>query len=92
MCVKLFVIHVVICYLDRLFMILRVVLLTGWFNVVSDKPMMPSIPKIQRLIESAWEKGFDKQGSDQLGGRVFNTEKWIGATEIVATLASLRVK
>lgn len=64
-----------------------------YFSIFSpDKPMMPSIPKIQRLIESAWEKGFDKQGSDQLGGNVFNTEKWIGATEIVATLASLRVK
>lgn len=53
---------------------------------------MPSIPKIQRLIESAWEKGFDKQGCDQLGGHVFNSTKWIGATEIVATLASLKVK
>ncbi|KAH3738294.1 zinc finger-containing ubiquitin peptidase 1-like [Dreissena polymorpha] len=58
----------------------------------NDKPVMPSIPKIQRLIEGAWEKGFDKQGCDQLGGRVFNTEKWIGATEIVATLASLNIK
>lgn len=53
---------------------------------------MPSIPKIQRLIEAAWEKGFDKQGCDQLGGRVVNTVKWIGATEIVATLSSLKVK
>ena len=60
--------------------------------VITGKPMMPSIPKIQRLIESAWEKGFDKQGCDQLGGRVFNTTKWIGATEIVATLASLKVR
>ncbi|KAL4233294.1 hypothetical protein ACF0H5_007978 [Mactra antiquata] len=56
------------------------------------RPQMPSIPKIQRLIETAWEKGFDKQGCDQLGGRVVNTVKWIGATEIVATLSSLSVK
>lgn len=53
---------------------------------------MPSIPKIQRLIETAWEKGFDKEGCDQLGARVVNTVKWIGATEIVATLSSLNVK
>lgn len=58
----------------------------------NGRPLMPSIPKIQRLIEAAWEKGFDKQGSDQLGGRVVNTVKWIGATEIVATLSSLKVK
>ncbi len=54
--------------------------------------MIPSIPKIQRLIETAWEKGFDKQGCDQLGGRVVNTRKWIGATEIVATLSALKMK
>jgi hypothetical protein len=60
--------------------------------VLPGKPQIPSIPKIQRLIETAWEKGFDKQGSDQLGGRVMNTTKWIGATEIVATLSSLCVK
>ncbi|KAK3577412.1 hypothetical protein CHS0354_032260 [Potamilus streckersoni] len=55
-------------------------------------PLIPSIPKIQRLIEAAWQKGFDKQGCDQLGGQVFNTSKWIGATEIVATLSSLKIK
>ncbi|KAK6171236.1 hypothetical protein SNE40_019468 [Patella caerulea] len=58
----------------------------------NGKPLIPSIPKIQRLIEVAWEKGFDKQGSEQLGGRVVNTNKWIGATEIVATLSSLKIK
>ncbi len=54
--------------------------------------MIPSIPKIQRLIEAAWQKGFDLQGSEQLGGKVINTTKWIGATEIVATLSALRIK
>ncbi|WAR08903.1 ZUP1-like protein, partial [Mya arenaria] len=55
-------------------------------------PLMPSITKIQQLIEAAWEKGYDKQGREQLAGRVLNTEKWIGATEIVATLSSLKVR
>ncbi|XP_046374350.1 zinc finger-containing ubiquitin peptidase 1-like [Haliotis rufescens] len=58
----------------------------------NGRPLIPSIPKIQRLIEAAWEKGFDKQGCEQLGGRVANTRKWIGATEIVATLSSLKMK
>ncbi|ESO84115.1 hypothetical protein LOTGIDRAFT_211070 [Lottia gigantea] len=58
----------------------------------NGKPQIPSIPKIQRLIEVAWEKGFDKQGCEQLGGRVVNTNKWIGATEIVATLSSLKIQ
>ncbi|KAK7107377.1 zinc finger-containing ubiquitin peptidase 1-like [Littorina saxatilis] len=53
---------------------------------------MPSIEKLQQLIEAAWQKGFDPQGCEQLGGQLVNTRKWIGATEIVATLSSLRVK
>lgn len=58
----------------------------------NGKTMIPSIPKIQQLIEAAWERGFDKQGCEQLGGKVYNSTKWIGATEIVATLASLKVR
>lgn len=58
----------------------------------NGRPLIPSIPKIQRLIEAAWQKGFDLQGSEQLGGKVVNTTKWIGATEIVATLSSLKIK
>lgn len=58
----------------------------------SNKSQIPSLPKIQRLIEAAWEKGFDKQGCEQLGGHVVDTTKWIGATEIAATLLSLKVR
>ncbi|XP_005098648.1 zinc finger-containing ubiquitin peptidase 1 isoform X2 [Aplysia californica] len=53
---------------------------------------IPSIPRIQEMIESAWKKGFDLQGCQQLKGRLSNTRKWIGATEIVALLSSLRIK
>lgn len=58
----------------------------------NGKPMIPSIPKIQQLIEAAWAKGFDQQGREQLGNKVTNTTKWIGATEIAATLYSLKVR
>ena len=53
---------------------------------------IPSIPKIQALIESAWHQGFDPQGCQQLNGRLVNTKKWIGATEIVALLSSLKIR
>ncbi|GFN84674.1 Zinc finger with ufm1-specific peptidase domain protein-like [Plakobranchus ocellatus] len=54
--------------------------------------VIPSVPKVQQMIESAWRKGFDQDGCRQLRGSLVNTQKWIGATEIVATLASLGVK
>ena len=59
---------------------------------IAGRPLIPSISKIQRLIEAAWQKGFDRAGCEQLGGKVINTTKWIGATEIVATLSSLKIK
>ncbi|XP_038077960.1 zinc finger-containing ubiquitin peptidase 1-like [Patiria miniata] len=58
----------------------------------SGQNAIPSISKLQQLIEAAWAKGFDPQGREQLGGRVANTRKWIGATEITAVLSSLRAK
>ncbi|XP_070568817.1 zinc finger-containing ubiquitin peptidase 1-like isoform X2 [Ptychodera flava] len=61
-------------------------------KVFNGRDTIPSIPKLQQLIESAWEKGFDTAGSQQLGGKVFNTRKWIGATEVVAMLSSLYVR
>eukprot|EP00794_Sanderia_malayensis_P000378 gene378-1011_t len=53
---------------------------------------MPSIPKIQSMIEAAWSKGFDSQGAEQLGNKLYNTSKWIGATEITVLLRSLRIR
>ena len=53
---------------------------------------MPSISRLQRMIEAAWGRGFDAQGREQLGGKLHRTRKWIGATEIVTFLASIRIK
>lgn len=53
---------------------------------------MPSISKLQSLIENAWKEGFDEQGRDQLGGKLVNTRKWIGATEIAAFLLSVGIR
>ncbi|XP_034951525.1 zinc finger-containing ubiquitin peptidase 1-like isoform X2 [Chelonus insularis] len=72
----------------------------AWTSVSSaagshDNPLrssMPSISRLQRMIEWAWSQGFDVQGAEQLGGKLVNTRKWIGATEVVTLLSSLRIK
>jgi Peptidase family C78. len=53
---------------------------------------MPSISRIQAHIEWAWGQGFDMQGAEQLGLALVNTRKWIGATELVTFLSSLRIR
>ena len=50
-------------------------------------PGMPSIPSLQAAIEAAWRDGFDQAGREQLGGRLLNTRKWIGSTEVWALLS-----
>lgn len=53
---------------------------------------MPCISKLQQMIEWAWSIGFDRPGCEQLGGKLYNTRKWIGSTEIVTLLSSLRFR
>ena len=53
---------------------------------------MPSISRLQELIEAAWARGLDAQGRAQLGGRLRDTRKWIGATEVAAFLTSMRIR
>ena len=53
---------------------------------------MPSITKIQELIETAWNNGFDIEGKTQLGGKLKNTAKWIGATDVSALFSWLKIK
>ncbi|XP_063888788.1 zinc finger-containing ubiquitin peptidase 1-like isoform X2 [Scylla paramamosain] len=66
---------------------------TGYYaRLFSGPNMMPSISQIQKLIEQAWRNGFDLQGCEQLGGKLSNTRKWIGATEVVTLLSSFRIK
>ncbi|XP_066289693.1 zinc finger-containing ubiquitin peptidase 1-like isoform X2 [Branchiostoma lanceolatum] len=60
--------------------------------LVKTISFMPSIPKIQQMIEEAWSRGFDREGSEQLGGKLRNTRKWIGATEVAALFSSLGVR
>jgi len=52
---------------------------------------VPSIPRLQETLEAAWKQGFDPAGCEQLGGKVVNTRKWIGATEIYCILSYLGI-
>ncbi|KAJ9593749.1 hypothetical protein L9F63_014722, partial [Diploptera punctata] len=61
-------------------------------SLMPSRSAMPSISRLQQHVEWAWGQGFDLQGSDQLGGKLFNTRKWIGATEVVTVLSSLRIR
>lgn len=53
---------------------------------------MPSISRLQKMVESAWAQGFDEQGKEQLGCKLQNTRKWIGATEIMTLLSWMRIE
>lgn len=59
---------------------------------VVSRSAMPSISRLQQHLEWAWRQGFDIQGCEQLGGKLYNTRKWIGATEVVTFLSSLRIR
>ncbi|XP_067304506.1 zinc finger-containing ubiquitin peptidase 1 [Pseudorasbora parva] len=53
---------------------------------------VPSIPRVQAMIEEAWAQGADPQGASQFKHRLQGTRAWIGATEIYAVLTSFSVK
>ncbi|XP_030750524.1 zinc finger-containing ubiquitin peptidase 1-like [Sitophilus oryzae] len=63
-----------------------------WHKEKPPRSAVPSISRLQSLIEEAWSQGFDIQGSEQLGCRLVNTRKWIGATEVVTLLSFLRIR
>ncbi|KAJ1853394.1 hypothetical protein GGH12_005259 [Coemansia sp. RSA 1822] len=52
---------------------------------------VPQVNELQQMLEQAWHAGFDRDGCTQLG-RVVNTRKWIGATEVYCILAHLGVR
>ncbi|XP_030640808.1 zinc finger-containing ubiquitin peptidase 1 [Chanos chanos] len=53
---------------------------------------VPSIPRIQGMIEEAWKEGADPQGASHFNHQLQGSRAWIGATEIYSVLTSLRVK
>ncbi|CAD7079264.1 unnamed protein product [Hermetia illucens] len=66
-------------------------LYSAWGTHGPSRTAMPSISRLQKMVEAAWAQGFDVQGSEQLGCKLYNTRKWIGATEVVTVLSWLRI-
>ncbi|XP_037047580.1 zinc finger-containing ubiquitin peptidase 1-like isoform X2 [Bradysia coprophila] len=64
---------------------------SAWGTHGPSRTAMPSISRLQKMVEAAWTRGFDVQGSEQLGCKLHNTRKWIGATEVVTVLSWLRI-
>lgn len=56
---------------------------SAWGGSGPARTAVPSISRLQRMVEAAWAQGFDVQGSEQLGCKLYNTRKWIGATEVM---------
>jgi hypothetical protein len=48
---------------------------------------VPTITDLQRALENAWALGYDRLGQQQLQ-TVFQTKRWVGTSEVVATLRS----
>uniref|UniRef100_A0A8C5GIN7 Zinc finger-containing ubiquitin peptidase 1 n=1 Tax=Gouania willdenowi TaxID=441366 RepID=A0A8C5GIN7_GOUWI len=63
----------------------------GYAAVLHAEKTVPSIPRLQSMIEEAWKEGLDPQGASHFKHKVRGTRAWIGATEIYALLTSLRV-
>ncbi|KOB72117.1 Uncharacterized protein OBRU01_12719 [Operophtera brumata] len=51
---------------------------------------VPSIPELQLLVET--HVSCMTQGSEQLGCKLRDTRKWIGACEVATVLSSLRIR
>ena len=62
---------------------------TGYYDRLrlTGPDAIPSIDSLQKIIEGAWGAGFDRQGAEQLGGRLVKTRNWIGATEVYTLLS-----
>ncbi|XP_071405051.1 zinc finger-containing ubiquitin peptidase 1 isoform X3 [Pithys albifrons albifrons] len=61
-------------------------------DCLRDTTLIPSIPKIQSMIEDAWREGFDPHGASHFNNRLHGSKAWIGACEIYSLLTSLRMK
>ncbi|XP_012985905.2 zinc finger-containing ubiquitin peptidase 1 [Melopsittacus undulatus] len=74
-------------------MLLSSLLQNSLYNdCLRDTTAIPSIPKIQSMIEDAWREGFDPHGASHFNNRLHGSKAWIGACEIYSLLTSLRIK
>nr|XP_033494846.1 zinc finger-containing ubiquitin peptidase 1 isoform X3 [Epinephelus lanceolatus] len=57
----------------------------------TQEKTVPSIPRVQSMIEKAWKEGLDPHGASHFNQRLQGTRAWIGATEIYVLLTSLGI-
>ncbi|XP_069028140.1 zinc finger-containing ubiquitin peptidase 1 isoform X3 [Embiotoca jacksoni] len=62
------------------------------YTPVLQERTVPSIPRLQSMIEEAWKEGLDPHGASHFDQRLQGTRAWIGATEIYSLLTSLRIR
>ncbi|KAM9424557.1 zinc finger-containing ubiquitin peptidase 1 isoform 2-T4 [Pholidichthys leucotaenia] len=65
--------------------------LDGYSSLLQEKEM-PSIPRVQNMIEGAWNEGLDPQGASHFKQKLQGRRAWIGATEIYSLLTSQRIR
>ncbi|TNY24223.1 peptidase family C78-domain-containing protein [Rhodotorula diobovata] len=53
---------------------------------------IPSIREWQEMIEKAWAAGFDPDGASHFGGKLINSRRWIGTTEVYVALTWLGIR
>ncbi|XP_060171702.1 uncharacterized protein LOC132602906 isoform X1 [Lycium barbarum] len=53
---------------------------------------VPDIPSLQRWLEIAWKRGFDKQGSEDFDQAIYGKRKWIGTTECATLFRSFGLR
>uniref|UniRef100_A0A3B5KRP6 Zinc finger-containing ubiquitin peptidase 1 n=1 Tax=Xiphophorus couchianus TaxID=32473 RepID=A0A3B5KRP6_9TELE len=66
-------------------------LLSSLHRIDAYSSTIPSIPRVQRMIEEAWKEGLDPQGASHFSKRLQRTQAWIGGTEIYVLLTSLGI-
>ncbi|KAL4575697.1 hypothetical protein LXL04_011781 [Taraxacum kok-saghyz] len=53
---------------------------------------VPDILSLQRWLEIAWEKGFDRAGANDFDQKIYGKHAWIGTTECAALFRSFGVR
>lgn len=79
------------CGYRNLQMMLSALHRLGTYTAVLQEQTVPSIPRLQAMMEAAWREGMDAQGASHFNQRLQGTRAWIGATEIYSLLTSLRI-
>lgn len=53
---------------------------------------VPDISSLQRWLEIAWERGFDKSGSSHFDDKIYGKRNWIGTTECATLFRSFGLR